>query len=90
MKTWYTEKLRSMRADQNLSLQELANKSGMNRGYISQIELGKRKPSFEAVETIAGALGAKIYILLEAPEAPSAASPRNKKAVSIASRFWKQ
>ena len=57
MKTWYTEKLRSMRADQNLSLQEIAQKSGMNRGYISQIELGKRKPSFEAVETIAGALG---------------------------------
>ena len=90
MKTWYTEKLRSMRADQNMSLQELADKSGMNRGYISQVELGKRKPSFEAVETIAGALGAAIYIQLETPEAPSTASPRNKKRVSIASRFWKQ
>ena len=62
----------------------------MNRGYISQIELGKRSPALRAVETIAGALGAKVYILLEAPEAPSAASPRNKKPVSIASRFWKQ
>ena len=89
MKTWYTEKLRTMRSDQNLSLQELADKAGMNKGYVSQVELGKRKPSFESVENLAGALGAKIYMQLESPEAPTAAAPRNKKRLSISSQFWK-
>ena len=87
--SWYTDKLKALRCDQNFSLSEISRKSGMNRSYINQIELGKRKPSFETVETLAKALGAKVYIQLEAPEAPTAMSPRNKKHTSIASRFYK-
>ena len=87
--SWYTDKLKTLRCDQNFSLSEISRRSGMNRSYINQIELGKRKPSFETVETLAKALGAKVYIQLEAPEAPTAMSPRNKKHTSIASRFYK-
>tara|TARA_R100000544_G_C2166555_1_gene30188 strand:- start:152 stop:418 length:267 start_codon:yes stop_codon:yes gene_type:complete len=85
--SWYSDELRRLRMDQNMSLQQVADKSGSTKSYVSQVELGKRKPSFELVETMAKALGATIYIKLENPELPPAIAPKNKKRASIASRF---
>ena len=45
--SWYTEKIRRLRMDQGLSLQALADKSGITKSYLSQVERGHRKPSFE-------------------------------------------
>ncbi len=84
--SWYTEKIRRLRMDQGLSLQALANKSGTTKSYLSQVERGRRKPSFEIMESIATALGAKISIQLEAPAPPQAMNP-NRPRRSIASQF---
>ena len=72
--------------DQGLSLQALADKSGITKSYLSQVERGHRKPSFDIMEIIATALGAKISIQLEAPEPPQAMHP-NRPRRSIASQF---
>ena len=84
--SWYTEKIRRLRMDQGLSLQALADKSGITKSYLSQVERGHRKPSFDIMEIIATALGAKISIQLEAPEPPQAMNP-NRPRRSIASQF---
>ena len=72
--------------DQGLSLQALADKSGITKSYLSQVERGRRKPSFDIMEIIATALGAKISIQLEAPEPPQARNPKRPRR-SIASQF---
>jgi transcriptional regulator with XRE-family HTH domain len=85
--SWYAEKLRRLRLDQGISLQELSDKSCHAKSYVSQVERGKRKPSFEVVEQMANALGAKVYIQLEEPEPPPAITPKRRKKESIVSRF---
>ena len=85
--SWYTEKIRRLRMDQGLSLQALADKSGITKSYLSQVERGHRKPSFDIMEIIATALGATILIQLEAPEPPQAIAPNRPRRRSIASQF---
>jgi|TARA_R100001224_G_C3922123_1_gene115661 transcriptional regulator with XRE-family HTH domain len=85
--SWYAEKLRRLRLDQGISLQELSDKSCHAKSYVSQVERGKRTPSFEVVEQLANALGAKVYIQLEEPEPPPAIAPKRRKKESIVSRF---
>jgi len=87
MKTWYTEELRRLRADQGMSLKELADKAGSTKSYVGQVERGLRNPSFGIVENMANALGAKVYIQLESPEPPTAAAKDKRKRTSIVSRF---
>ena len=48
-----------------ISQEELAFRAGMKRSYVSGIELGNRKPSIEALERLAIALGVDPRILLE-------------------------
>mgnify|MGYP003121808721 CR=1 FL=1 len=86
--SWYADRLKRLRTDQRMSQQQLADKSKMTKAYVGQVERGERKPSFDVVERIAAALGAKIYISLENPE-PPALNPKNKPKTSIASRFNK-
>ena len=85
--SWYTDKIRRLRMDQGMSLQALADKAGTTKSYLSQVERGRRKPSFEIMESIASALGATILIQLEAPETPQAIAPNRPRRRSIASQF---
>lgn len=48
--------VRRIRNDLKLSQEEVGFAAGMKRSYVSGIELGKRKPSVEALERIAIAL----------------------------------
>ena len=45
---------------------ELARRSGVSAPYLTQIEAGDRQPSKAVLMRLAGALGVKNYILLEA------------------------
>lgn len=48
--------LRRIRNSRNLSQEEVAFSAGMKRSYVSGIELGRRKPSVNALERLAVAL----------------------------------
>ena len=53
----YTNKLKFIRKSENMTIQELSEKSGVSMGYICLLERGTRKnPSKEIMEKIAVAL----------------------------------
>ncbi len=49
-------RLKTLRKEKGLSQEELAERSGLNRPYISGIEKGKRNVSIETVEKLSQAL----------------------------------
>ena len=71
------ERVRELRAGQSLSLEALANKSGVSRSMISVIERGESSPTAVVLEKLAAGLGVMLASLFEAPVAagPSSLSP---------------
>ena len=51
--TRYGQAVRKIRLAQGISQEELADRCGLHRTYISDIELGKRNLSLENIERIA-------------------------------------
>ena len=51
----FGQAVRKLRREQNISQEELAERCGLHRTYISDIELGKRNVSLENIERIAAA-----------------------------------
>lgn len=49
----YGQAVRQIRLEQGISQEELADRCGLHRTYISDIELGKRNLSLENIERIA-------------------------------------
>jgi transcriptional regulator with XRE-family HTH domain len=60
--------LRRLRRDRDLSLEQLAQASGVSRAMLGQIELGQSTPTVTVVWKIAGALGVPFTALLGEPE----------------------
>lgn len=58
----YYNKLKSIRKAKKMTLEELAEKSGVSAGYLCHLENGSRKhPSIEVMEKIAQALDKTIF-----------------------------
>jgi len=68
--------LRELRQERGLSQEALAFESGLNRQFISLLELGQRSPSLTTVYKVAGGLGIKGSELLAAMESRARARPR--------------
>ena len=49
----YGQAVRKVRLEQGISQEELADRCGFHRTYISDVELGKRNISLENIERIA-------------------------------------
>lgn len=50
--------LKKIRQEKNMTIRELADKSGVSTGYICHLEKGSRKnPTIEVMEKLAKALG---------------------------------
>jgi transcriptional regulator with XRE-family HTH domain len=60
IKEKFGRRIRLLRKEKGFSQEELAERSGLNRPYISAIEQGKRNVSLEVMEKLAGALGIEI------------------------------
>ncbi|KLU62201.1 HTH-type transcriptional regulator SinR [Peptococcaceae bacterium CEB3] len=61
-----SERLRSIREAQGMTVTLLADKAGVSPGFISQLENNLTMPSFESLEAIARAMGiASSYIWIE-------------------------
>ena len=58
------DQIRSIRKRQEITLKELAEKTGLSIGYISQIERNLTDPSQSTLRKISGALGVPTYLFL--------------------------
>lgn len=56
--------IRALREKKGWSQEELAERSGLHRTYISGLERGIRNPTIDTVDIIATALGVKLGDLL--------------------------
>jgi transcriptional regulator with XRE-family HTH domain len=54
---WFADRLKELREWAGLSQQSLADRSGMTREGIAQLETRRRKPSWESVIALCQALG---------------------------------
>ncbi len=57
--------LREARSEKGLSQEELADRAGLHRTYISQIERGVKSPSLRSLEQITDALEMPLWVLLK-------------------------
>src|ERR1700704_4767059 len=57
--------IKSTRSALGISQEELANRAGLHRTYVSDIERGARNPSLESVEKLADALELSLPMLFE-------------------------
>jgi transcriptional regulator with XRE-family HTH domain len=64
----FAEVLREIRQEKGLSQEALADKAGLHRTYISQVERGLKSPSLRSLEQIAQALGVPASALLKRME----------------------
>jgi transcriptional regulator with XRE-family HTH domain len=67
-------RVRELRAAHGLSLDALADKSGVSRSMISLIERGESSPTAAVLEKLAAGLGVTLASLFDAPAAASAAA----------------
>ena len=56
------ERLKTLRTKQNLSVRDLAEKTGINISNISRIENGKISPTIDVLDKLAKALGTTIKL----------------------------
>lgn len=61
-------RLKQLRVDSGLSLSELARRSGVGKGTLSELETGRRNPTLETLYALTTALGR--------PSAPSSTTRR--------------
>ena len=57
--------LREARSEKGFSQEELADRAGLHRTYISQIERGVKSPSLRSLEQITDALEMPLWTLLK-------------------------
>lgn len=58
-------KLYEARIEKNMSLRELAEKSGVSKSHINAIESGRKKPGIEVLYLLSKALDVSINDLIE-------------------------
>lgn len=76
-------RLRALRSRRGLSQRELAGRSGVSVGMISEVERGSKSPTVRLAYQLAQALGVSLTELLEAPPTPdSSGQPGPAVAVS--------
>ncbi|MBU8819670.1 helix-turn-helix domain-containing protein [Mycolicibacterium goodii] len=64
-------RIRQLRRDRGLSLDDLATMSAVSRSMLSSVELGQKAPTVLVIDRIAGALGVNVSRLLAAEEKPA-------------------
>jgi transcriptional regulator with XRE-family HTH domain len=75
--------VRAQRTGLAWTLDELAARSGVSKGMLSQVEQARTNPSVATICRLATALGVSVASLVEAPEVPSARVVRAKEAVTL-------
>ena len=55
--------MKNYKTQQNLTQEELSELSGISSDYLSEIERGKKTPSFKRLDLIANGLNVEVYKL---------------------------
>jgi len=58
-------RLKQLRAKRGWTQEQLAEKAGINRGYLARLETGRHDPTITTLEKLAKALRVKVAALLE-------------------------
>jgi transcriptional regulator with XRE-family HTH domain len=61
--------VKELRARRSMTQEEVATAAGVSRGYVGELEQGRRRPSFEGVVRVARALDVELRELVELYEA---------------------
>jgi len=64
--------LRELRLEKKLSQENLAFESGLDRTYISLLELGRRSPTLDTINALGAVLGISASEMIRRSEAPDA------------------
>ena len=64
----FRQNLKLYRNELNLTQEKLSELSGISSDYLSEIERGKRTPSFKRLDLIASALNIDVYKLFIPPK----------------------
>ena len=68
--------VRKLRTDRGLTLAQVGERTGLNVGYLSQVETDKASPSLETLAAIADSFDVPIaWLLMDAAPPPRATSP---------------
>ncbi len=83
---WFADRLKELREGAGLSQQALADRSGMTREGVAQLETRRRKPSWESVVALCQALGVGCDAFTTPPaDRPAPGPGRPRKAPGVAS-----
>ena len=63
----FSQRLKELRATRGWTLEELSERSGLSKPFLSRLEAGDRQPSIAAVLTLAKVFGVSIGSLFDAP-----------------------
>jgi transcriptional regulator with XRE-family HTH domain len=81
-----SEKLRAIRKERGLTLQQVATASGLSKAFVSQIESGTANPSLASLKRVGNALDIPLAALFEStpngPE-PATAGPEGTDEVRV-------
>jgi transcriptional regulator with XRE-family HTH domain len=75
--------VRAERARRAWTLDDLAARSGVSKGMLSQVEQARTNPSIATICRLATALGVTVASLVEAPEVPTARVVRAHEGVTL-------
>lgn len=70
--TFLATRLRTLRTDHGLTLQQLAERSGVSRSMLSLIERGETSPTAAVLDRLAGAFGLSLPAFFATPAAEAA------------------
>jgi transcriptional regulator with XRE-family HTH domain len=62
--------IKKIRKQKKMTLQELADRTGLTKGYLSKVERSEKAPPYSTLNRIAGALGVEVTTILKKDIAP--------------------
>ncbi|MFD8565590.1 helix-turn-helix domain-containing protein [Streptomyces sp. NPDC059639] len=76
-------RLKELRQDAGLSLSELARRSGVGKGTLSELESGRRNPTLETLYALTTVLGRPLSAVLDDPQSGERESPRGVSGSAV-------
>ncbi len=77
-------KIRDLRLRRKLTVQQLADQSGLSKGFISQVENGRTHPSLTTLQSLARALDSSVaYLVVEEEQVPCVVRSGERRRVRV-------